>query len=223
MNKRLLIVVVVVTMAFPMRLPAQSASPGVELRLNLIQGVGGSSIKSLVLSISVINHSDSDLYIPGLRYMIYKGGVDLYREENGQFVAIDILGMRQNVHPVLPPDTGNVITDFYSKDLTPMYHQQDSLLAAFCRNNRLSIQDWRIPGNQPLFLKAGQQLDNFVIINIDHTWKKTGQYKIEFDANSADPAYSPPEIIGYHRFSTARIKSNTLYFSNIAYDQIGKN
>ena len=210
-------------MAVSSRLPAQSVSPGVELRLGLIQGVGGSEIKSLVLSISVINHSDSDLYIPGLRYMIYKGGVDLYREENGQFVAVDILGLRRNVHPLLPPDTGNVVMDFYSKNLSPMYRQQDSLLAAFCLHNNLSLQQWRIPGNQPLFLKAGKQLDNFVIINLDHTWKKTGNYKVEFDAGTADPAYSPPYIIGYRRLDAARIKSNTLFFSNIAYDQIGKN
>jgi hypothetical protein len=223
MNKRLMILLSIVTMAFSIRLPAQPANSGVELRLNLIQGVGGSSIKSLVLSVSVINHSDSDVYIPGLRYMIYSGGVDLYREENGKFIAIDMLGIQRNVHPVMVPDTDNVVTSFYSKDLSPMYRQQDSLVVAFCRNNHLSTRDWRIPGNQPLFLKAGQQLDNFVIINIDHTWKKTGQYKIEYDANGVDSAYSPSEILGYRRFPTGRIKSNTLYFSNIAYDQMGKN
>jgi hypothetical protein len=131
MNRGLIHLLSLVTMAFSVRLSVQktdagasdrTTDTGMEIKLSLIQGIDGWSIKSLALGVSVINHTDSDIYIPGLRYMLY---------------------------------------------------------------------------------------------SIDHTWKNTGQYKIEFDAMSVDTAYSPAEILGYRRFPANRIKSNVLYFSNI--------
>jgi hypothetical protein len=223
MNKRLILLFSIVTIAFSDRMSAQPADSGVEIRLKLIQGVGDWSIKNLALSVSVINHTDSDIYIPGFRFMIYAAGINLYREEQGKFVKIDILGIKQNVHPLMVPDSDNAITSFYGKKIPVERYPQDSLILAFCQKNHLSAAEWKLPGNQPLFLKAGQHLDDFTVLNIDHTWKNAGEYKIAFEAKNVNPAYSPAEILGYRCFPTGLIKGNVLYYSDIDYDKLGKN
>jgi hypothetical protein len=215
MNMRFILLLAILVTTGVIRLPAQSADSGVEMRLSLIQGVGGRSIKSLALGVSIINHTNSDIYIPGLKSMPYAAGINLYQEENGKFVKIDILGVRADIHPAIFPDSGNAITDIYWKKIPVELQRQDSIILAFCRDNHLPAEKWKRPGNQPLFLKAGQHLDNFQVFNMDHTWKNTGQYKIVFAPGSVDPAYSPAEISGYRRFPSSLVTSNSIYYNNI--------
>lgn len=223
MHRRLILSFLIVLTTMAGRLFAQNTDSGVEIRLALIQGIGNGSIKNMALGISVINHTGSDIYIPGLKMMPFFASIDMYREENGKFVQTDIFGIDHTIHESIVPDTSSPLEDFYYKKIPLENHRQDSLILVYCHNNHLSPSEWTKPGNQPLFLKAGQHLDNFEVINIDHTWKHAGRYKIVFEPKSVDPAYSPVEILRYRCFPKALVKANVLYFTTINYDQIDKN
>jgi hypothetical protein len=188
----------------------------VEIRIKLIEEVNVASGKNIALSVSIINHSNNDVYLPGLKNVGYYSGLHLYIKEMGKFNEIDLLGQKIESNSSMFMYTGNAITSYLWDMASFERHSQDSLIKIFCQSQGLSLEKLHVSGGQPLFLKSNQELDDFETYNIEHISKKIGDYKICFAPVKVDSAYSPEDILGYKRYDQNMIESNVIYYSTIA-------
>jgi hypothetical protein len=230
MKKRIGWIIVTLSVLLPAAGFAQQADSGVELRLKLIQSTEGSHIRNLVLSLSVINHTSGDVYVPMLRLLGYLHDIHLYRRQTNGFTEIDLLGQQ-------PPGGGDAIfsysgtsvTHYYWKNSMSMLRQQDSLIRLLYDSlhnpvvmpkPHMKMSEINIPQDQPLFLKAGQHLDNFQTLNIEHILRQSGEYKIDWRQGKESLTVWPATFLEYKLYRPARIIANPIYFDNLTLDQL---
>jgi hypothetical protein len=187
---------------------------GVEIRFRLLQQTDGSSIKNLAVSISIINHSNQDIYIPGFDAGPYRSGIHLYVKHVNGFEQMDLLGQ-----PDWHGGDARFITQ--KKEISRYFDKkhlsekviQDSLLKVFCTGRQFSLEDWMKTGNKPLFLKGGQELGDYVVYDLNFILKQPGEFKIAFDHQMpVNYQYSPDLILTYKKVLPTVIESNTIYY-----------
>jgi hypothetical protein len=188
----------------------------VEIRLKLLQQTDGVKIKNIALSISIINHTDKDIYIPGFDAGPYRSGIHVYEKKDGQYSEIDLLGQR-NWHGgdarFIPLE--KEISRNYEKSHASERKNQDSILNLFCANQQLPIGNWIKSGHRPMFLKANRELTDFIVYDLNFLFKQKAEYKICFEPRQVELTYSPDEILGYRRFNQDHIESNTLIYETL--------
>jgi hypothetical protein len=195
--------------------------PFVEIRLKLIRQINSDSTENIAVSISVINHTDNDIYIPCFDAGPYESGIHLYEKRNEEFknAKFDLLGQQISETNI----SSDAIYFFHRKGISAQFHSnslferkvQDSILKVFGHKEKISISNWQRIGKRPLFLKAHQELDDFVVYDL---WfiKQPSEYKICFEPIEIDPTYSPETILGYKRYDQGLIKSNAIYYKIIS-------
>lgn len=194
------------------------AGPGdstVEIRLEILQQTGGTAVKNLALGISIINHTDRDVYISGL---ILDSCLSLCREREGVFVPDTLRDYREEFAPPLFLPTTNEITGMFPlrSDILFTEEQKNPVLTAYCRTERLSLKDWLVADHYPLFLKAHQRMDKAASVGLNHILKRDNTlYRIRFAPRTPQPAFTPREIMGYALVKQAELEVNTLYYHTL--------
>jgi hypothetical protein len=138
----------------------------------------------------------------------------LYLKDGELFREIELLGQTGGI---FIHSNGRFHRYLWEKS-HPLKVQQDSLIGIYCQDQHLPVQKWKEPGSQPLLLKAKQELDDYAVYDIGHILKKTGDYKITFEPTATDPAYSPAQILSFHKYLPMLIYSNTLFYENAEYE-----
>jgi hypothetical protein len=217
---------------FPAAILAQPADSAIEIRLKIIQGTEGNRIKDLALSVSIINHSSDNVYIPYLRLVGYLHDIHLFRRQGSSFEEIDLLGQATT-----PPEegtpmftlTGHAVTRYYRRSTSEEARGQDSIIRVFYDSlhnpivyprPHLKVSEVNMPKDQPLFLKARQELDNFKVMDIEHILAQPGEYKICWTPRKNETGTWPSDFAGYRLYPLPMVTANTIYFDSLQYDQV---
>lgn len=185
---------------------AQDTNLPVEIRLKLIEENNDKGVKELSLSVSIINHSGLDIYIPNFKLYAIGAGIHFYQKEGGLWREIDI--NTQNYYkPIVPhrqivgKDTimsyhgngpvysvNNSITKKYMKYTYQLSRNQDSIIQSFYNSapDHHQIDKIYTEDKKPLFLKAKETLNNYYVRNVDYLLTKKMAYKIAFNSELRD-------------------------------------
>jgi|GEM_PF-2720039 hypothetical protein len=220
-------------------LRAQGPDSTIEVRLKLIQQTSGTGI---ALSVSVTNHSQQDIYIPDFENNVAYGGIHFYQLEGGKWLQINVISHDYERPPsvtrvnggtrdsyFIPRNTQNAITASYELHEKKAMKTQDSIIAAYANQpGQIKHAEGLYKMYHPLFLKAGQTLNEFAIYNIDYFRDKNMEYKIGYqmpeyprfkagDSTIDDKThfYFPEYIFTYKRYFPKGVLSNTIYYSTI--------
>lgn len=194
-----------------------------EIQLKLIQKSEGTTIKHTGLSISIVNHSNEDIYIPGF-YIKTVTCVSIYEKKDSQFIKIDLFGKGNNSKWEFSADnsvtisesfsyTGNEITEILNKKIGKIYESQDSIVQLLISSDSTHKNDWVDPFIKPIFIKAHQRLEDFHVFNIDHLFKEKMEYRISFELSDYDDDDFPTKALEYKKYNPKFLKSNTIYYS----------
>src|SRR4051812_16826445 len=80
---------------------AQSPDSVVEVRLQLLQQTDGKAVKGLSVSVTIINHSNEDIYIPRFELFSSYAGIHYYEGTDEKWREIDIA--TQDYYKPFPP------------------------------------------------------------------------------------------------------------------------
>ena len=203
---------------------AQKNDSSIEVHLQIIKQVvnpNGETLKGFALSVSLINHSDSDFYIPNFSSI----SVHYYKNKSSIWRKIDVDGNEYDTvpsskggrHPSTSGYSHNKISNYYMSYEDSIYKIERSIF-----DNYLGIK-LRFPGNH-LFLRAKQEIDNYWVLPIDFLFTKKGEYRITFNNEEEDRAmfdvkksvlFLPilNQILDYHIYMPDKLVSNVIYFS----------
>jgi hypothetical protein len=218
MTKLFLILLYLLTHIVPIS-KAQINDSSVEVRLKIIEGVNGFNIKNLTFGISIINHSDKDIYLTNLRHIGYYHGIHLAKKQNDAFIETDLLGQSHNEEAAVFTYKGNTVTRIIKYKNNIEARKQDSLLKLSLNQYQQYLDSDRT--NLPIFIKAKQQLNDFEAINLEHILKESNEYKIYFSPLIEKNKW-PSHLNGYSLYSQDAIVSNILFISTYKLDQLQK-
>jgi hypothetical protein len=196
----------------------QGQQPKIEVRLKMIEQENNKGSKDLALGVSIINHSNSDIYIPHFELFASFGGIHFYQKEGGVWREIDIFthdykqllkcivtekdGVRIVADPFSFYSDHNQLTNSYKRSVAQKNAHQDSLFNLYVSQNfapkDINIVTWY--DEKPLFLKAKQQLENYAVFGLDYLLTKKMEYKISFNSE-------PTDSLRYYRESIAYVGS----------------
>lgn len=232
---------------------AQSPDSTIEIRLKLMQQTDGNLVKGLALSVSIINHSDQNIYIPNFPLLAEYSGIHFYQNEKDVWREIDIMkheyyqsdtkpktriynGIKIHIDddtPVFFSDKD--ISKYFKQTVNQQYDFQSNIHKAYFEKANQHI-DYCF-GSEPLFLKARQELNNFMVTDIDYLLSKEFDYKISFNSEARDTLSHfrdsimnykpyrafPDHIFEYKRYIPRIIISNTIYYTTLEMDLKNKN
>jgi hypothetical protein len=209
----------------------QSPDSMIEVRLSLAQQSDGNNIKGLTLCIYVINHTNEDVYIPAF----YAKEINYYKKTDSGWKELDIYTHQfYNGHKnekghieEYPPFIGqkNEIAKYYNNNERATFNDQQRIFSSYLtgigqkRPHFFTLQD-------PVFLKAKQEIKYFWIQTLDYWLAEPADYRISFNlevrypfsgvANWIGPGFKfPDHIFGYKMLSDKNIFSNTIYYSTL--------
>lgn len=226
MKTSILLIIIFILLKTPVEAFHSSPTDSIlEIQLKLIQRTDGNSVKNTALSISLINHSNEDIYLPEF-FIKTITNVYLYKKRNNQFVKIDLFGEGNDSKWEVSSDSiitvkesfsyqGNEITKILHKNAEKNYKYQDSIIQLLISLDSSRQYNWKDPFNKPLFIKANQTLDNLQVFNIEHILKKQADYRISFEFDQVETTNFPDEVLKYKKYIPKFIRSNTLYYSVI--------
>lgn len=204
---------------------AQSIDTSVEVRLQIIIKQDKRLIGGLALGISVINHSDKDIYIPNFNRI----GIHFYDNSSSFWRELDLYAL---------DGSGNIPYWASNEVLKRSYNIPDNIISTYYKDYIKSIHNYQeiIYENylgekqkmhllgEHLFLKAKQGIDNYCVLPIDKLLSKKVDYKITFNTEIRDSVVvdksisdfypvCPAQILIYHIYTPEKLVSNTIYFS----------
>lgn len=225
---------------------AQSPDSTIEIRLKLMQQTSGNLVKGLALSVSIINHSDQNIYIPNFDLFASYSGIHFYQNEKDLWREIVIME-----HNYYQPHTNtgtktyngrtiiiedevpvffdeNDISKYFKQTVREQNNFQRNIIKAYCEKANQHINEW-IGDSEPLFLKAKEELNNFMVYDIDYLLSKEFNYKISFNSEPRDTFFQyrdsvmnykpykvfPDHIFEYKRYLPRIIISNTIYYTTL--------
>jgi len=221
---------------------SQSTDSTIEVRLTLIQQTDSQKVKSLALAVSIINHSNKDLYIPG--FELYS--VNYYKKtDTSAWREIDIGTHDYYQAPsckIGPVNT--IMNDYYAR-----YLDQSNAVKATCLNNRnlqfqrelterytkeakLNRYIWSLAG-RPFFIKAGEEIKYYRIDAVDYLLNSHCDYKIAFNSEKRGRQFPtrermeqyfhfPDMIYGYALYFPKSFIANIIYYTTVDMELNGK-
>jgi hypothetical protein len=223
----------------------------IEIHLSLLEKNDEHGVKELALSTSIINPSDKDIYLPNFELFASYSGVHIYEKDGKVWKEINP-DTHDYVKPIKPPirqngryvpidepifyNDENSFTNIYKKSNNVNSRYQDSLIKTYYNSSpdhhQLSI--FTINDELPLFLKAKQKIDDYMVRSLDFLLKKQKEYKICFNSEAGDTlkyyrsprVYSnkkkkfdelhyPEKIYGFNLYYPTNIISNIINFNNV--------
>ncbi|MBB2145723.1 hypothetical protein GM921_09515 [Pedobacter sp. LMG 31464] len=214
----------------------------IEVQFKMLENKTSTGKKEIAMSVSIINHTDKAIYIPGFDLFASFSGVHFYQKEGKVWKEINIDTHTYQLDPETNKinhttfyDDANSLSKKFSPNIRYLRNYQDSLLKAYTKVapkeqttilNVLNMQE-------PLFLKPGQRLDNYFVKSLDYLLTKKMIFKISFNSEPLDSLkyyrgpyfYSrgsrvkqelpfPTKIFGYQVYYPKSIGSNVLIFNN---------
>jgi|GEM_PF-1758572 len=199
---------------------AQDLESGIEARLSVIQDPGDQR-PLMAIGISFINHTDKDIYLPGIHNMSKEQSevlISIYKKKERGYIPTP-LSRRLTTKDETPGMLENHITmaSVLTSDLNMAKKTID--------DERISeikkiIQDKGIKvdaalfayDNAPLFLKAGEERTYFYTVEIQ-SLAYPGQYKLAYEPKLVENegVAFPDELVGYKKCIPAKIVSNPVY------------
>lgn len=236
-----------------LNIKAQDDKHTVEVRLKLLEQKNSKGVKELALAVSFINHSNRDIYIPNFALFASYSGIHVYQKEEKIWREIDI--DRQDYYyplvlskPIVKGDTifnydvdrpvytdDNDLTKSFYKSTYHLFLHQDSIIKAYYHSapNHHQLTIAALDEEKPLFLKANEQIDNYLVRCLDYLLTKKMKYKIAFNSEIRDTIkyYSQPRIYskrlkqyeklnypdniyGYQLFYPKGVIANKIYYTN---------
>ena len=216
---------------------SQNIDTTVEVRLQIIKQIVNSNSKIMngtALSVSIINHSNKDVYIPGfswIRVHFYDNSAGFWREIS--------LGCKYDYIDTIPYNKGgkrpcqeiaprNDIAKYYFTYVNSLCYKQRDILRECLGKDIYKSSNVNIYGDH-LFLKAREEIDNYDVISIDNLFTKQTQYRISYNTEISDKLifdkthadFFPPcpdKLLNYQIYMPDKLVSNTVYFSNVDFD-----
>jgi hypothetical protein len=215
----------------------------VEVRLVLVQTNYQNSLPNLTLVVSVINHSNKNIYVPSFALLASAAGIHYYEKVSNNWREFSIL-TRDYYKVYTSKKVGNAIVDddpvFYNTYNEVSHQLKDSVK----KNTKFQDSIFNIIGhgknqnspwltnNQPLFLPAHQEIKYLWVTDLAYLLTKKADYKIAFNTEARDSIYAfrdsiskgrpivrfPAKLQEFNRFSPQKIISNALYFSTFQVD-----
>jgi len=245
---------VVVLCGTPGKMFAQSGGDKIEIRLNLLEGKNEKGVAEYALGVSIINHLNKDIYIPNFNLFASYSGVHFYQKEKDRWVEVspethDYVHLKSMINAdgdsvlleipngvyFAEPYGGHSLSQQFRAYTARLNNRQDSIVKAVYNSaadhHGLSVFEVK-GGEQPLFLKANQVLDNFLVRNLDYLSNPKMDYKISFNTEARDSIkyyrdslsylnhlkkyghlHYPAYIDNYGLFYPTEIISNVIYFT----------
>ena len=211
---------------------SQNLDSSVEVKLQLLRQVvkpNGDTVHGLAVSVSIINHSNKNVYIPGfssIQVHYYDNSDSVWREINlgckDYHNSISFSDGGRSPCEIWPSD--NDISTYYKGDVHIIHKLQRDILASCLGKNIYvrTIPPTHIYGDH-LFLNAKQIIDNYWVIPIENLFFKRTQYQITFNTEKIDRymlekhmEHFPPQpnqLERYQIYMPDKIVSNVIYFS----------
>jgi len=215
MKKRIIILLILFCSLKTVISFSQNADSAIEIKLKIIEAKAKDHSKHIALSITLINHLDSDIFLPRFRRQLY-AAMHLYIRENNGYKELNFFTGRVSYHHG-SFQTNDIALKYdpYEKRLESF---QDSIFNAFLKSPfNLKIKEgngFDFDSYAPLFLGANQVIKNYSVICFDHLFKEKGDYKISFKYEQIDRTQFPEKIFNYKRLVPAKVNSNIIYYSN---------
>jgi len=193
-------------------------------KVMLIQkNLGANKRPIAAISVTFINTSDKDVYIPAILSRSREpigGRVKIYRKSGSKYIPNGFIGKslpdtihrRPGVFENTISGSRNEIIDKYLAISTDKEKKQQEIVNEYLKSsNDIS----RIPNSylKPLFLKAHEEYEIYLIKDVDNLVNIPDEYKIEYEFNYtlSDLDHYPTKILSYQRIFPHKISSNTLY------------
>lgn len=230
-------------LALTFSVTAQNVDTAIEIRLQIMKQPEGKSVKELVLGVSVINHSKVDIYLPCFELFASFAGIHYYEKDDGEWKEFNLfthnyyrpapsLKMVNGIHEEddeMVYFQNNELSGSFREASSKMHKDQATLMNAYCKETNTPAKYFYSPAHQPLFLKAGQELANYAVYDIDYLLSKQKEYRISFNTEQRDTGYTcrdtvlnknpfisfPDHISTYKRYYPNGIRSNFIYFSTL--------
>ena len=216
---------------------AQNIDSTVEVRLQLIHQISNSNSKVMngtAISVSIINHLNKDVYIPGFSWIgvhFYDNSAGFWQEINlgcNKYYIDSIPYSKGGRRPCQEIATRNDIAKYYINYVYSLRMKQRDILYNCLGKDIYKILQANIYGDH-LFLKANEVIDNYHVISIENLFMKQTQYRISFNTGTDDKLIfnknkadlfppCPEKLLKYQIYTPNKLISNTLYFSNIDFD-----
>ncbi len=188
-----------------------------EMILKVVQRTDSKSAKNLAFSLSVINHSSQSIYLPRAY------NVDFYRKNGNVWEELDRNGNIKKINEIdawefhgMSPKRSDDDETWYknlNKTFFKYYKLADSIEKKYVMINTKfkSINRYQL-----LFLKTGERVSEYIVIDRDFLLKNSGEYKVcinVFSKNVIDLSKYPSNIFEYNLYEPNKIISNTIYYS----------
>lgn len=184
---------------FFLEMPHANSQPKCEMPFEIRFSVKTDTVdgKNIQLFASLINGCDFDVYMPGLLHQIINR-VHISKKIGGLYQQLkfdDVPGhgdLLRPIPPPMPPDRHLKYRDSLidiQRSKLDLYLQSDSVLADFkplLSQNKISLYHL---SDYPVFLRAGEYLDNLVVGNITKAFSSAGEYQIEFNYDISQLTY----------------------------------
>ncbi|MBS1628384.1 MAG: hypothetical protein JSR09_09585 [Bacteroidetes bacterium] len=187
---------IILLFSYFLKVSAQENHASLEAQLSLISNEAIPSAKAI--GISIINNSNIDCYVSGMRYYTIYTGLHFYKKDSsGTWIELDILKhkdkieLRQKNYSSYKGDIGkiktyhddNFITKKYSLLTWQQEEFQDSILKKWLIKAHPTYDTSYIEStiiSKPLFIKANKSLKNYLVVSLDYLFSKPGDYRITF-------------------------------------------
>ncbi|MEX6686681.1 hypothetical protein QTN47_04205 [Danxiaibacter flavus] len=185
----------------------------VEVELKLIQKQDKQSGQIMALSLTIINRSGSDIFIPGFSAEMISG-LTVYKKELSGYKKTSLY---PTVAGCAVPPRPNKIVGMLLKQDKLRFTLQDSIFQAYLKtetsDNRLRLNN---AIDQPFFLKANQRVENYTVVGLEELLKTNAEYKICFEPRVHENAKEfPDNIFNYQKYIPIEVEANTIYYQVI--------
>ncbi len=194
----------------------QSEQEPLEVQLKIINHKRG-SINTL-LAVSVFNHSQKNIYVPSFDFY----DVYIYEKTDTGWRGFNIFDGKYNDEPInhhiVSPENSEIYECCYNKDFLKERKKQSSLWDTYCRQSGMPDTYIQKLGTA-LFIKAGENIENYSVYDISYLSLRPGKYKIVYSASflykniaSESKWKLPNKIFEYERYNLPTETKQVMYY-----------
>jgi hypothetical protein len=189
----------------------------IEVKLSLLEEID-STRHDISISLNISNHSNQAVYVPSLGAQALDGIV-VFKEGRGDtgYINIPFYSDSIIIHSMhnFPALKSNEIDKTYRESSKAIFWSQEQIFTDYIDEN--PDQRVRLPeiAERPVYLKANETINNFIVLGCNHFLGLPGDYKIYFRFNKKIISSIWPKYIGIFKLLVPEsFVSNSVYFSN---------